>query len=56
MAEKVKMEMEEAKISRNKQLTFVDKVDAMKSARSLSRTIEGLLGREKGRLSDYYDS
>jgi hypothetical protein len=56
MAEKVKMEIEEHKIAKNKNLTFVDKVDAMKSARSLSRTIEGLIDREKGKLSEYYDS
>ena len=28
----------------------------MKSARSLSKTIEGLIGKEKDRISDYYDS
>lgn len=50
------MELEEEKISKNKNLTFVDKVDAMKSARSVSRTIENLIGREKEKLSSYYDS
>ena len=28
----------------------------MKSARSLSKTIEGLIVKEKDRISDYYDS
>jgi len=35
---------------------FVDKCDAVKSARSLSRTIDSLIGREQERLSEYYDS
>lgn len=38
----------------NKNLTFVDKYDAVKSVRSLSRTIEGLIVKEKEKLSDYY--
>ena len=28
----------------------------MKSARSLSKTIDGLLGREKEKLSEYFES
>lgn len=44
------------KISKNKNLTFVDKCDAMKSARSLSRTIDSLIGKEKERISEYYQS
>lgn len=50
------MEEEEFKISRNKNLTFVDKHDAMKSARSLSRTIDGLIGKTKDHISEYYES
>lgn len=41
---------------KNKNLTFVDKYDAVKSVRSLSRTIEGLIGREKEKLSGYFES
>lgn len=56
LQEKEKVLHEEVKISQNKNLTFVDKVDAMKSARSLSKTIEGLIGKEKDKISEYYDS
>ena len=47
--EKVKMQEEEQKIKSAKHLTFVDKCDAVKSVRSVSRTIEGLIGKEKER-------
>lgn len=43
---------EEKKIRENKNLTFVDKFDAVKSVRSLSKTIEGLIGREKDKISE----
>ena len=43
---------EEKKIKLNKNLTFVDKFDAVKSVRSLSKTIEGLIGREKEKISE----
>ena len=43
---------EEKKIRENKNLTFVDKFDAVKSVRSLSKTIEGLIGREKEKISE----
>lgn len=56
MHEKVKMEEEERRITLNKNLTFLDKQGVMKSARSLSRTIEGLIGKEKDRISEYYES
>jgi hypothetical protein len=52
--EQCKIAEEERKIKDNKNLTFVDKCDAVKSVRSLSRTIEGLIGKEKERLSEYY--
>lgn len=48
------MAEEEKKIKENKNLTFVDKCDAVKSVRSLSRTIEGLIGKEKDKLTEYY--
>jgi flagellar biosynthesis/type III secretory pathway ATPase len=34
-------------------MTFVDKCDAVKSVRSVSRTIEGLIDKEKERLTEY---
>jgi hypothetical protein len=52
--EKVKIDQEEKRIIESKTLTFVDKCDAVKSVRSVSRTIEGLIDKEKGRLSEYY--
>jgi len=53
MHEKQKVQEEERKIKSNKNLTFVDKHDAIKQARSLSRTIDGLLDNQKERLSEY---
>ncbi len=52
----MKIAEEEKKIIENKQLTFVDKCDAVKSVRSVSRTIEGLIGKEKEKLSEYVES
>ena len=43
--EKVKVEEEEIRINRNKNLTLKDKVKAVNSARSLSKTINGLIDR-----------
>ena len=54
MEEKVKLDEEERKIKGSKHLTFVDKCDAVKSVRSVSRTIEGLIDKEKEKLSEYY--
>ena len=54
--EKQNIDEEESKIKKNKNLTFLDKYDAVKSARSLSKTIDGLIGREKERLSGYFES
>ena len=34
-------------------MTFVDKCDAVKSVRSVSRTIEGLIDKEKEKLTEY---
>ena len=52
--EQFRAEEEEKKIKNNKNLTFVDKFDAVKSVRSLSKTIEGLIGKEKDKLSEFY--
>ena len=53
MQEKFKVVEEERKIKENRNLTFVDKHVAIKQARSLSRTIDGLLDTQKERLSEY---
>jgi hypothetical protein len=52
MKEQFQAAAEEKKIIENKNLTFLDKYDAVKSVRSLSRTIEGLIGREKEKISE----
>lgn len=48
------MDQEEKKIIGSKHLTFVDKCDAVKSVRSVSRTIEGLIDKEKEKLTEFY--
>lgn len=52
--EQCKVDEEVRRIKENKNLTFVDKCDAVKSVRSLSKTIEGLIGKEKEKLTEYY--
>jgi hypothetical protein len=44
--EKDKIIQEQKKLKKSKNLLFVDKVDAMHSVRSLSRTIDNLIGKE----------
>jgi len=44
------------KISQNKSLSKTDKASALKSVRSLSKTIEDLINREKLKLSDMMES
>eukprot|EP00347_Sterkiella_histriomuscorum_P017159 403350441 len=56
LQEKEKIEQEEIKITKNKNLNFLDKCGAMKSARSLSRTINSLIGKQTEKMSEYYDS
>ena len=51
--EQIKINEEEKRIRENKHMTFVDKCDAVKSVRSVSRTIEGLIDKEKERLTEY---
>ena len=50
------MDEEERRIAQNKKLTFVDRCDAARSARSLSKKIEGMIRGEKEKLSEFYDS
>ena len=56
MGEKERAWAEIQKINANRDLTPTDKHLAMKSVRSLSKTIDGLIGREKERISDNYES
>jgi hypothetical protein len=56
LAEKERVKLEIERIEGNKSLTRQDKVLAVKSVRSLSKTIEGLIGREKEKISDRFES
>jgi len=47
MAEKEKINTEQEKIKQNKFLKMVDRSNAIQSVRSLSRTIDELINKEK---------
>ena len=48
--------MEQEKISNNKFLKLVDKNNAIKSVRSLSRTIDELISKEKDKIEEHFNS
>jgi hypothetical protein len=54
MAEKERLNQEQQKIRENKFLKMVDRSNAIKSVRSLSRTIDELLSKEKDKISEHY--
>jgi hypothetical protein len=56
MMEKSQLKQEQEKIKNNKFLRMVDRTNAIKSVRSLSRTIDELLEKEKMKISDHYAS
>ena len=56
MGEKERAREEIAKIERNKSLTRADKTRAINQVKGLSRTIEGLIDREKDKISEHYES
>ena len=56
MGEKERARQEIDKIERNKSLTITDKQNAINSVKSLTRTIEGLIDREKEKISEHYES
>ena len=56
MAEKERLNQEQQKIRENKFLKMVDRSNAIKSVRSLSRTIDDLLSKEKEKISEHYQS
>ena len=56
MSEKERANQEIDKIEKNKSLTVTDKQKAINSVKSLTRTIDGLIGREKEKISEHYES
>lgn len=56
MTEKERLNQEQEKIRNNKFLKMVDRTNAMKSVRSLSRTIDDLINKEKEKIEDHYNS
>lgn len=54
--EKEKLNVEQQKIRENKFLKMVDRTNAIKSVRSLSRTIDDLISKEKEKISEHYQS
>ena len=56
MGEKARADQEIERISRNKSLTVTDRNKAIASVKSLTRTIEGLIDREKDKISEHYES
>ena len=56
MTEKERLNQEQEKIRQNKFLKMIDRKDAMKSIRSLSKTIDDLIHKEKEKISDHYNS
>jgi hypothetical protein len=56
MTEKERVRVEIEKIELNKSLTRQDRYLASKSVRGLSRTIEGLIDREKEKISEKFES
>lgn len=56
MTEKERVRIEIEKIEMNKSLTRKDRQLAIKSVRGLSRTIEGLIDREKEKISEKFES
>lgn len=56
MMEKQQLKQEQEKIKNNKFLKMVDRSNAIKSVRSLSRTIDELINKEKEKISDHYAS
>ena len=56
MAEKERLNQEQEKIRENKFLKMVDRSNAIKSVRSLSKTIDDLINKEKEKISEHYNS
>ena len=56
MSEKERANQEIDKIEKNKSLTVTDKQRAINSVKSLTRTIDGLIDREKEKISEHYES
>ena len=54
MSEKARLDQEQEKIKQNKYLNLIDRSNAIRSVRSLSKTIDDLISREKEKISDHY--
>jgi len=56
MSEKERAFAEIERIEGNKSLTRVDKTRAIKQVQWLTKTIDGLIDREKDKISEHYES
>ena len=56
MSEKERLNQETDKIRNNKFLKMVDRNNAIKSVRSLSKTIDDLISMEKEKIDGHYNS
>ena len=56
MGEKARADQEIHRINRNKDLTVADRNKAIASVKSLTRTINGLIDREKDKISEHFES
>ena len=56
MSEKERLNQETDKIRKNKFLKLVDRNNAVKSVRSLSKTIDDLISMEKEKIDGHYNS
>ena len=56
MGEKERARQEIDRIEQHKSLTRCDKSRAIKQVQGLRRTIDGLIDREKDRISEHYES
>lgn len=55
MSEKEKLNQRQDEIRKNKFLKLVDRNNAIKSVRSLSRTIDDLIQKEKQKIDEHYN-
>ena len=56
MGEKERAKQEIERIEGNKSLTRIDKAKAIKQVKNLTKTIDGLIDREKDKISEHYES
>lgn len=56
MGERERAKAEIERIEGNKSLTRADKSRSIKQVKSLTKTIDGLIDREKDKISEHYES